>query len=197
MSFLLSSGSGLSGARYTCGRGPSVYFSAVTPLELLWNGWRSTYVRTVDPNVSGVESNGSVFRRILDSGLPDVDTHIVFRGEQVFSILNAFPYAVGHVLVLPYREVAELEELTASEHVELWATVTDAVRAVRSAMSPGGVNVGLNLGRPAGGSVSSHLHVHVVPRWIGDANFMTTTANTRTLPESLGDTAARLRAAWP
>ena len=74
---------------------------------------------------------------------------------------------------------------------------TDVVRAVKAAYSPGGVNVGLNLGQPAGGSVSQHLHVHVVPRWIGDGNFMTATANTRTLPEALADTAAKLRTSWP
>ena len=99
--------------------------------------------------------------------------------------------------MLPYREVANLEDLDAAETTELWATVTDAVRAVKAAMQPQGVNVGVNLGKPAGGSVSEHLHVHVVPRWVGDANFMTATANTRTLPEALPDTAAKLRAAWP
>ena len=98
--------------------------------------------------------------------------------------------------MLPYREVADLEELTPDEAAELWATVTDAVVAVKQAYRPEGVNVGVNLGRPAGGSVSEHLHVHVVPRWTGDANFMTAMANTRTLPEALPDSAAKLRA-WP
>jgi ATP adenylyltransferase len=98
---------------------------------------------------------------------------------------------------MPYREVADLEALTTDEVSELWATVTDNVRAVKAAYRPDGVNVGLNLGRPAGGSVSEHLHVHVVPRWTGDANFMTAVANTRTLPEPLADTARKLRAAWP
>ena len=115
----------------------------------------------------------------------------------MFAILNAFPYATGHTLVMPYRHVADLENLVAVEAAELWATCTDAVRAEKAAYQPGGVNVGINLGRPAGGSVSEHLHVHVVPRWIGDGNFMTAIANTRTLPEALSDTAARLRAAWP
>jgi len=101
------------------------------------------------------------------------------------------------VLILPYREVADLDDLTADETTELWATVTDAVAAVRAAYRPDGVNVGLNLGRPAGGSVPSHLHVHVVPRWTGDSNFMSAIANTQTLPESLEASAARLRAAWP
>lgn len=138
-----------------------------------------------------------MFTAILTSGLSDEKCHIIHRGEQVFAILNAFPYATGHTLVMPYREIANLEDLDAVESVELWATVTDAVRAVKAAYEPGGVNVGVNLGKPAGGSVSEHLHVHVVPRWTGDGNFMTAIANTRTIPEALSDTAARLREAWP
>ena len=137
-------------------------------LEHLWNGWRSTYVTSggaaggvADDDVAS--GRGSVFSRILHSGLPDVDTHIVHRGEHCFAILNAFPYSVGHVLVLPYREVADLEALDTDETTELWRTVTDAVVAVKNAYRPEGVNVGVNLGRPAGGSVSDHLHVHVVP----------------------------------
>ncbi len=171
-------------------------------LEHLWNGWRSTYVTSggaaggvADDDVAS--GRGSVFSRILHSGLPDVDTHIVHRGEHCFAILNAFPYSVGHVLVLPFREVADLEALDTDETTELWRTVTDAVVAVKQAYRPEGVNVGVNLGRPAGGSVSDHLHVHVVPRWTGDANFMIATANTRTLPEALPDTATKVRASWP
>jgi ATP adenylyltransferase len=171
-------------------------------LERLWNGWRAAYV-TSGGAAGGVGSDdvasgrGSVFTRILHSGLPDVDTHIVHRGEHVFAILNAFPYAVGHTLVIPYREVGELEALTPAEAGELWATVTDAVMALKGAYGPEGINVGVNLGRPAGGSVSEHLHVHVVPRWTGDSNFMTATAYTRTLPEALPDSATKVRHAWP
>lgn len=163
--------------------------------ERLWNGWRSTYVSSVGSSDDG--GDGSVFTKILRSQLPDDETNIVHRGEHVFVILNAYPYGTGHTLVLPYREVADLESLTAAETTELWAAVTDTVRAVKNAYRPDGVNVGLNLGRPAGGSVSEHLHVHVVPRWTGDANFMTAVANTRTLPEPLADTASKLRTAWP
>lgn len=140
---------------------------------------------------------GSVFTELLRSGLSDEESNIVHRGNKVFAILNAFPYATGHTLLMPFRQVAELEDLEPDEASELWSTVTDAVRAVKAAYQPGGVNVGINLGQPAGGSVSEHLHVHVVPRWIGDGNFMTAVANTRTLPEALSDTAARLRAVWP
>jgi ATP adenylyltransferase len=166
----------------------------VSPLERLWNGWRAGYVQSA--GWEAASGPGSVFTRILAAGLPDEETNIVHRGELVFAILNAFPYSTGHVLILPYREVGELEDLSADEHRDLWAATTQTVRAVKAAYAPHGVNVGLNLGRTAGGSVSSHLHVHVVPRWEGDANFMTAVANTRTLPEALVDTARRIRDAW-
>lgn len=166
-------------------------------LERLWNGWRASYVAGASADPVDPHAKGSVFTQILASGLPDEETNIIHRGERCFAILNAYPYATGHLLVLPYREVADLEALDADETAELWATVTRAVVAVKAAYRPEGINVGLNLGRPAGGSVSEHLHVHVVPRWTGDSNFMTTVANTRTLPEPLVDTAAKLRAAWP
>jgi ATP adenylyltransferase len=166
----------------------------VDTIERLWNGWRAAYVSSVPPPELG---GGSVFTAILRSGLSDEECNIVHRGRRVFALLNAFPYGTGHTLVMPYREVPDLEDLDTEEATELWATVTDAVRAVKAAYQPGGVNVGINLGKPAGGSVSEHLHVHVVPRWVGDGNFMTAIANTRTLPEALVDTAAKLRAAWP
>ena len=165
-------------------------------LERLWNGWRATYVTSVADGTAD-RGEGSVFTQILHSGLSDEEAHIVHRGDRCFAILNSYPYSTGHVLVLPYREIGELELLDVDEVVELWATVTNAVRAVKQAYGPDGVNVGINLGRPAGGSVSEHLHVHVVPRWVGDTNFMTAVANTRTLPEPLVDTATRIRSAWP
>jgi ATP adenylyltransferase len=166
-------------------------------LERLWNGWRSQYVRGEGNDQFTTTERMSVFTQILQSGLSDEEAHIVYRGEKVFVILNAFPYASGHLLILPYREIAELEDLTDEESTELWATVTNAVRAVKSSHRPHAMNVGINLGASAGGSISQHLHVHVVPRWEGDANFMTAVAETRTLPESLPDTARRIRDAWP
>jgi len=165
-------------------------------LEHLWNGWREAYVAGSADARPAATPEVSVFTQILESGLSDEDAHIVHRGPRCFVIMNAFPYTSGHLMVLPYREVADLEELSADEASELWATVTDAVAALKSAYRPEGVNVGVNLGQAAGGSVSRHLHVHVVPRWVGDANFMTTVANTRTLPEALADSAAKVRAHW-
>ena len=172
------------------------YTAAV--LEHLWNGWRAAYVTgTVSSDREAADDGVSVFTQILASGLTDEQAHIVHRGPTCFVIMNAFPYTSGHLMVLPFREVAELDELTVPEAAELWATVTDATAALRSAYRPEGLNVGINLGHAAGGSVSQHLHVHVVPRWIGDANFMTTVADTRTLPEALSDSAAKVRAHWP
>ncbi len=166
-------------------------------LERIWSGWRAAYVGAASPSVSDTERDASPFTQLLASGEPDEATHIVHRAEHVFAIMNLFPYSSGHLLVVPYREVPDLSDLTPDETVDLWSTVTDGVAAVRSAYSPPGLNVGLNLGRPAGGSIPSHLHAHVVPRWTGDSNFMSSIANTQTLPEALDASAARIRAAWP
>ena len=167
-------------------------------LERLWAGWRAEYVSGFGPEGNNAPATGeSVFARILASGLPDEDTHIVHRGPLCFVILNIYPYANGHSLVLPYRQVANLEDLTDAERNELWLTVRDATVALKQAYAPAGLNVGLNLGAPAGGSVAQHLHVHLVPRWAGDTNFTVAIANTKVLSESLASTAARLRAAWP
>lgn len=168
----------------------------MTPLEHIWNGWRAAYVSEA-AGPTGAATAASVFTQILESGLSDEDTHIIDRGPTCFAILNAFPYGTGHLLLMPYREIAELAELTGDESTELWSLTRRAVSALQTAYHPDGVNVGINLGRAAGGSVSEHLHVHALPRWVGDGNFMTAIANARTLPEPLVDTAVKLRAAWP
>ncbi len=168
-------------------------------IERLWSTWREAYVSSAPTRggaAQAVAASGSVFTQILESGLPDEETHIVHRGALCFAIVNIFPYASGHVLVLPYREVVELDELTPEETVELWATVTDAAGALKRAYRPDGMNIGVNLGRASGGSVPTHLHVHLVPRWVGDSNFMSAVAGTQTLPESIPTSAAKIRAAW-
>lgn len=159
-------------------------------LDHLWAGWRGEYVATVETS-----SSACVFCGILESGAPDEDTFVLRRGDHVFSIMNLYPYTSGHLMVMPLRHVGELEELTDDERDELWSTVTRAVVAVKSVYSPDGVNVGVNLGRAAGAGVPGHVHVHVVPRWSADSNFMTAVADTRVLPESLRDSAAKLREA--
>ncbi|HEY8547093.1 MAG TPA: HIT domain-containing protein [Acidimicrobiales bacterium] len=164
-------------------------------LDRMWAGWRTEYVAAAGNGE--LVGTGSVFRRILESGLPDEETYIVWRGETVFSILNAYPYTSGHLLVMPYREVGELEGLDAAESAELWSATQAAVAAVKAAYAPQGVNVGMNLGAAAGAGVPSHLHVHVLPRWSADSNFMTAVAETRVLPEALPVSWRKLRDAWP
>ena len=139
----------------------------------------------------------SLFEAILDSGLPDEKTHILHRGQRVFAILNRYPYSTGHLLILPYRATADLEGLDHDERRELWDTVHDAVVAVKAAFSPDGVNIGANLGEGAGPSVYDHVHIHVLPRWRSDTNFMAAVADVRVLPQSLQDCWERLAAAWP
>lgn len=162
-------------------------------LERLWNGWRAQYVQRDTKSHSTPQS---VFTEILNSGLSDDETHIVHRGSLCFVILNAFPYSPGHLLVLPYREVGDLELLTPEETAEIWATVTMGVRVLKDEYHPRGLNVGINLGQVAGGSIAQHLHIHIVPRWGGDTNFMVSIANTKILPEALDVTSQRIRAAW-
>jgi ATP adenylyltransferase len=173
------------------------------PLDHLWAAWRSAYVtRVVDSRevpVGGLADGRSLFERILDEAATEGDeaAGILVRHSTCFAMLNLFPYTSGHLMVLPNRAVADLEDLTPAEFDQLWAMVRDAVVALKGALGCDAVNVGLNLGPAAGGSQSDHLHVHCVPRWHGDANFMSVTAETRVLPISLADVGARLRSAWP
>jgi ATP adenylyltransferase len=167
----------------------------VSSLERLWAGWRSAYVE-------GIAGNGDrecVFCAILVSGLPDEETLVVWRHPSgaAVAILNAYPYASGHLMVLPTRHVAELEELDASESQAVWRGTIAAVRALKAAYRPDGLNLGANLGRPAGAGVPGHFHVHVLPRWNADTNFMTSVAGARVLPEALPVSAGKVRAGWP
>lgn len=168
-------------------------------LGRLWAGWRTGYISRIaddDAEVRPDATGRSLFERILHSGLPDEESFVVWRGERCFAILNAFPYGSGHLMVLPVRAVPDLGDLTEDEGAELWRGVHTAVAAIRRAYRPDGVNVGLNLGAGAGAGVPDHLHVHCLPRWSGDTNFMTTVAEGRVLPEPLAVTWAKLREAW-
>jgi ATP adenylyltransferase len=168
----------------------------MTGLERLWAGWRLAYIETTNELPPVEPGEGSLFERILALGEPDERTYIVWRGSTCFAILNAYPYANGHVLVMPYRAVADLEGLTEEEAGELWAGTMQAVAAIKVAYGCDGINVGLNLGRAAGAGVPDHLHVHALPRWAGDTNFMTSVAETRVMPETLDASWSKLRAAW-
>lgn len=164
-------------------------------LDRLWAGWRSAYIE----GVSAGEPEGCVFCAILASGQPDEDTHILWRHPDggALAIINAFPYGSGHLMVMPVRHAASPEELSPEEGIQIWEGVTQAVTALRAAYRPDGLNMGANLGRAAGAGVPGHFHVHVLPRWSGDTNFMTSVAETRVLPESLRTSAEKIRRAWP
>ena len=122
---------------------------------------------------------------------------MVARGSGVYVVLNLYPYTAGHLMVVPVGHQPDLEGLTPDIASELIETTQRAVVAVKAAYRPDGINVGMNLGRAAGAGIPGHLHVHVIPRWTGDTNFMTTAAEVRVLPESLTTTLDRLRTAWP
>ena len=162
-------------------------------IERLWAGWRGEYVGSAE----GHAGDECVFCRILGSGEPDEATYILWRGRTSVAILNAYPYTSGHLMIMPIRHVADLEALDEDEGAELWGALTAAITAIKAAYGPGGLNVGANLGRAGGAGIPGHLHLHCLPRWNGDTNFMTSVAEVRVLPEALPATWSRLRAAWP
>ncbi len=164
-------------------------------LERLWADWRSSYVRDVTAS-SRHTSSGCVFCE-LSSMEPSEASGVVAADQWCFCVLNAYPYGSGHLLVLPKRHEGSLGALEEEEATALWSMARRAVAAVESAYGPDGVNLGANLGEAAGAGIPAHLHLHVLPRWAGDTNFMTSIAETRVLPEGLAETWQRVTAAWP
>jgi ATP adenylyltransferase len=154
-------------------------------MEQLWSPWRLAYVS------GGAKSDGCVFcdAQHDDQAAPLV----VFQGTTCYVILNLFPYNNGHLLIVPKRHFASLAAASTDELCELASLVQRSELALKEAYDPQGLNVGINLGKPAGAGILEHLHVHVVPRWNGDTNFMTVVGQTRVLPEELPATADRLR----
>ena len=161
----------------------------------MWAGWRNQYVRGLgDP--TDRSDDQTLFESILATEGRDAELGIVHRGELVSVLLNIYPYGSGHLLVLPNRGVERLTELTSDEVDELWATVTRAVAVCEAEYDCPGINVGLNQGRAAGAGLPDHLHVHVLPRWPADTNFLTSLAETRVLVEDLAETHRRISARW-
>jgi ATP adenylyltransferase len=163
-------------------------------MERLWAGWRSPYLREVTDRARPVADECVMCR--LGAADDDDEALVVARGARAFVVLNAYPYTSGHVMVVPNRHEGSLERLDPDEAGELMGLVQWSVAAVKRAYAPDGVNVGANLGAAAGAGIPGHLHVHVVPRWEADTNFMTSVAETRVLPESLSESLARLRVVW-
>ncbi len=150
----------------------------------LWAPWRLEYIEHAD------EGAGCIFCT------PD-EEFVLHHGTLAFVILNRFPYTSGHLMVAPQRHVGDYRSLTDEEALDTHRLATAALEALAAAYSPQGFNLGWNLGRVAGAGIVDHVHLHVVPRWAGDTNFMPVLADIRVLPEALGETARRLREAWP
>lgn len=162
-------------------------------LQRIWTPYRMSYVVDASAAVRD-QPKGCPFCGIPAMG--DEDGLVVARGEAVYAVLNLYPYNPGHLMVVPYRHVADLEDLTPQESAELTAFTQRALTVIKAVSRPHAFNVGLNLGGAAGGSLADHLHQHLVPRWSGDANFITVVAGTKVLPQLLRETRGLLAAAW-
>jgi ATP adenylyltransferase len=162
-------------------------------LQRLWTPHRMAYIRGADKPV-GDDADGCPFCRIVD--LPDEAALILARGALVYAVLNLYPYNPGHLMVVPYRHIADYTDLTPEETVELAQFTQKAMGVIRQVSAPHGFNIGMNQGVVAGAGIAAHLHQHVVPRWGGDANFMPVIGHTKVLPELLGETWTALAAAW-
>lgn len=166
-------------------------------LQRLWTPHRMSYI-VESPNLGGSAGSSAKSSQPFTDipNMADEDGLVVARGDLVYAVLNLYPYNPGHLMVVPYRQVSELEDLTDAEAGELMAFTQKAIRVIKSVSHPDAFNVGLNLGRSAGGSLAEHLHMHVVPRWSGDANFITIVGQTKVIPQLLRDTRRLLADEW-
>lgn len=158
-------------------------------MESLHAPWRIQYILSPKPAPSDV----SVFSRIAQSN-DDVTHHVIARTRSSFALLNNYPYNGGHLMVLPYKQVADFADLTDDEMLDLMKLMRRCQAALTQVMKPDGFNIGVNLGRVAGAGIAEHLHIHVVPRWNGDTNFMPVLGQTSIVPQALAELAAQLRA---
>jgi len=156
-------------------------------MDTLHAPWRIEYILSPKP-----ELKTGLFTRIAQSS-DDETNYIIARDRTCFALLNAYPYVGGHLMTVPYKEVADLNGLTDEELSDLWKLTRRCANALTKVMRPDGFNIGINLGKVAGAGIIEHLHIHVVPRWNGDINFMPVIANTTVVPEALKEVAAKLR----
>lgn len=159
-------------------------------MEGLHAPWRIEYILAPKEKSTG----GSIFTRIAQSS-DDEANLVIARDKSCFAVLNSYPYTGGHLMVIPYKQAPDFNDLTDDEMTDLMKLLRRCQNALRTVMKPDGFNVGVNLGRVAGAGIVEHLHIHIVPRWNGDTNFMPVIANTTVVPEALRDVAAKLRKA--
>ena len=157
-------------------------------MESLHAPWRIEYILGPKPKL-----DASLFTNIAQSS-DDVANLVIARDRTCYALLNRYPYNGGHLMVVPYKEVADLHGLTDEELADLWKLARRCLAALTTVMKPDGFNVGINLGKVAGAGIEEHLHIHIVPRWNGDTNFMPVIADTGVVPQALAETAAKLRA---
>lgn len=158
-------------------------------MNYIWSPWRMVYMQTdkLDP--------GCVFCTELSR--PDGrQSLVVFRGQKAFAILNRYPYTSGHLMIVPYEHLSTLEALDTGTRAEIMELTNQAIQVLQSVYRPQGFNIGINQGAAAGAGITEHIHLHVVPRWMGDTNFMSSLGNTRVLPESLEDTYLKVSQVW-
>ncbi len=160
-------------------------------MKRIWTPWRIDYILAAKDG----EQEGCLFCNKLAEPVENDRANLILRRRQrTFTMLNLYPYTNGHLMVVPYEHAASIEALPEETAAELMTEVQHSVRKLREMMAPDGFNVGINIGRPAGAGVEAHVHIHVVPRWVGDSNFMAVIADTRLIPEDLQATYERLLA---
>lgn len=159
-------------------------------MDHLWTPWRSTYIE----GTNRPEADACIFCRAVER--PDEENFVLFRGEFNFALLNLFPYSTGHLMVAPYSHTSRLNEADDKVTAEMMRLARRAELVLEEVYKPQGLNIGLNLGEAAGAGIAGHMHLHVLPRWKGDANFMTVIGHTRIMPEAIETTYAKMRAGF-
>jgi ATP adenylyltransferase len=160
-------------------------------MDILWSPWRYAYIKSND--AESVAGNGCVFCGILNNSASDEEKFILHRAEFNFIILNIYPYISGHLMVVPYAHLADIDRAEKKITDELMDLAKRCQTALREVYAPHGFNLGMNFGKAAGAGVAEHFHLHILPRWVGDANFMTAVGETRTIPENLQTTYKKLK----
>ncbi|HMS39456.1 MAG TPA: HIT domain-containing protein [Pyrinomonadaceae bacterium] len=173
-----------------------IYFSNITShflltkVDVLWSPWRYDYIKNGDNNA---EKTNCVFCSILENPVSDEEKFILHRAGFNFIILNIYPYVSGHLMVIPYEHLADLDKADKETTDEMMDLTKKCQTILRDVYQPNGINLGMNLGKAAGAGVADHFHLHILPRWFGDANFMTSIGQTRTIPEDLKTTFDKLK----
>jgi ATP adenylyltransferase len=162
-------------------------------MDHLWSPWRARHIERMTSGEAEEDDSLTLFERLADGA--DDESLIVYRGTTVFVVMNLYPYNNGHVMIAPLRKVADLDSMTVDERAELMDVTSRCVSWLRSVFNPDGFNVGMNLGAAGGAGVPDHLHMHVVPRWSGDTNFMPVIGQTKVIPEDIRETYRKIRAA--